>query len=63
MPPDEEVTLDKVEEDIRTRDENDSTRQLAPLKPADDAIKIDTTNLGIDAVVEKMISIIAERTI
>ena len=47
-------TLEDVERDIRQRDENDSTRALAPLKPAPDAIRVDTTNLAIDDVVELM---------
>lgn len=37
-------------EDIRRRDERDSSRSLAPLKPAEDAIVLDTTTLDADAV-------------
>jgi len=51
-------TLEEVEGDIKRRDENDSTRTLAPLKPADDAIIIDTTDLSVDGVVELMLSYI-----
>jgi cytidylate kinase len=47
-------TLEDVERDIRQRDENDSTRDLAPLKPAPDAIRVDSTDLDIDGVVELM---------
>jgi len=48
-------SLADVERDIIRRDENDSTRSLAPLKPAADAIIIDSTKLSIDQVVAKMI--------
>lgn len=56
------LTLEDVEKDMRRRDENDSTRELAPLKPADDAIIIDSSKLSIDAVVELMLSHIQRRT-
>ena len=49
-------TLDEVERDIQQRDKNDSTRAVAPLKPARDAIVIDSTNLTVDQVVERMLS-------
>ena len=49
-------TLDEVERDIQQRDQNDSTRKVAPLKPARDAIIIDSTNLTIEQVVELMVS-------
>lgn len=51
-------TLKEVEREIKRRDKNDSTRTLAPLKPADDAIIIDTTDLSIDEVVDLMLSYI-----
>ena len=49
-------TLDEVERDIQQRDQNDRTREVAPLKPARDAIIIDSTNLTIEQVVELMVS-------
>jgi cytidylate kinase len=49
-------TLEEVEKDIKRRDENDSTRDLAPLKPAEDAIIIDSTDLSVKAVVDRMLS-------
>ena len=39
---------------IVARDERDSTRSVSPLKPADGAIVIDTSSLGIDAVLENI---------
>ncbi len=49
-------TLEEVGRDIQRRDRNDSTREMAPLKPAQDAIMIDTTNLSVAEVVELMVS-------
>ncbi len=49
-------TLDEVERDIQQRDKNDSTRAVAPLKPARDAILIDSTDLTVSQVVERMLS-------
>lgn len=49
-------SLADVEKDIQRRDYNDSHRELAPLKPADDAIIIDTTYLNIDEVVALMLN-------
>lgn len=50
--------LEAVERDMDRRDRNDSTRDLAPLTPAEDAIRIDSTDLSIEAVVEQMVTII-----
>ena len=44
-------TLAQIEADIRRRDENDSRRDIAPLKPADDAICLDSSTLTAEAVV------------
>lgn len=48
-------TLEAVQEDIRNRDYNDSHRELSPLKPAADALIIDTTHLTVEEVVEVML--------
>lgn len=47
----ENVTFDKVLEDIEQRDYNDSHRAVSPLKQADDAILLDTTGMSIGEVV------------
>lgn len=47
-------TLEDVGKNIRHRDKNDSTRVLAPLKPAKDAVIIDSTDLSVEAVVDHM---------
>ena len=54
------LTIEKIEQDINCRDENDRTRPLAPLKPAEDAIIIDSTDLSVREVVDLMLSHIAE---
>ena len=53
------VTLDEVEQDIIQRDKNDSTRAIAPLKPAQDAVIIDSSDKTVGEVVESMIAHIA----
>lgn len=54
-------SYDEVLQGIRERDRRDSTREIAPLRRAEDAIYVDSTNLSIEQVVEKMIKIIEER--
>jgi cytidylate kinase len=49
------VSLDEVAATMRKRDKDDSTRVLAPLKPAHDAVIIDSTSLGVDDVVGLMV--------
>jgi cytidylate kinase len=51
-----ESDYQKVIDDMRLRDKNDSSRSLAPLKKADDAVLIDTTSLDINAVVALVLS-------
>ena len=48
-------TKEDVEADMIRRDHHDSHRELSPLKPAHDAVLIDTTRLSIDAVVQTML--------
>ncbi len=53
--------LEEVREDIRRRDENDRSRQLAPLKMPDDAVRIDTSDLSIEEVLSEIARLVAER--
>jgi len=46
--------LEDVKKDIEYRDKNDSNREFAPLSKAPDAIEIDTTDLTIEQVVNKI---------
>ncbi|PIP18862.1 MAG: cytidylate kinase [Candidatus Omnitrophica bacterium CG08_land_8_20_14_0_20_41_16] len=49
------VTVDAVEDDLSNRDKIDSNREFAPLKKADDAIYVDTTDMTIEEVVSKIL--------
>lgn len=53
-----EVNLSKLEQEITERDYKDSTRKIAPLKKATDAIEIITDNLTIEEVVDKIIRLL-----
>ena len=57
----EKVQFDTMLTDIKSRDHFDSTRRVSPLKKADDAITIDTTNMSIDEQVAKVLSIVSEK--
>ena len=57
----ESISRERVREDLITRDHQDMNRTLAPLKPAEDALTIDTTNLTLDQVVEKILGEIGKR--
>ncbi len=50
------ITFEAVEADLRNRDRIDSTRAVAPLKKADDAIYLDTTKMSIDEVVQTILT-------
>jgi len=51
---DQDVTLDDLIKSIQDRDDKDSRRSVGPLKPAEDAIIIDTENLTLEQVVDKI---------
>lgn len=53
-----DIDFDKVKADIAARDYQDENRAIAPLVKVDDAVLIDTTNLTITEVVEKMTELI-----
>lgn len=53
----EQADLAKIEEDIRERDNRDMNREISPLKQAEDAILVDTSNMSIEQVVQEIISI------
>ena len=53
-----DIDFDKVKADIAVRDYQDENRDIAPLVKVDDAVLIDTTNLTITEVVEKMTELI-----
>lgn len=53
--------INKVISEISKRDENDKSRKQSPLKMADDAVLIDTTNMSIEMVVDKIIKLIKQK--
>jgi len=56
----QKVSENEVAKDLTNRDNIDSTRQASPLRQAQDAIYIDTTDLSIEQVVEKMFNLCKE---
>ena len=57
----EKVTYEEILRQLKKRDEQDSSREISPLKPADDAIVIDTTNMSIQEVVDEIVRLYMER--
>lgn len=53
--------LVQLTEEIARRDQIDTEREFSPLRKADDAVEINTTNLGIDDVVNKIMALVLER--
>lgn len=51
-------SLEQIEQDIRRRDANDSSRDIAPLKPATDAVVIDSTSMNARQVVDQMMALV-----
>ena len=56
-----QIPYEEILESVKNRDYIDSHREIAPLKQAEDAIYIDSTNMSIDEVVEEIISIINKK--
>lgn len=54
-------SLEEVEADLKERDYRDMNRENSPLRKADDAIEIDSTNMEIEEVVEMVLSIVKEK--
>ena len=54
----QQTNFESVKQDMIYRDKNDSEREFAPLRQAEDALLLDTTELGFDEVVEKVLDII-----
>ena len=55
------ASLPDLLEEIRARDDRDMSRAVAPLRPADDAIVIDSTDMGIEEVTSAVLMLAAER--
>ena len=57
----EKKSIENVIKDINKRDHKDSTRKHSPLTKSEDAIVIDTSNLGINKVIDKIVNIINKK--
>jgi cytidylate kinase len=57
----EAITYEAVLADIRRRDERDAGREAAPMRPAADAVLLDTTNLDIEAAFDTAVSVIVKK--
>lgn len=53
----EQVALDEILAQQRQRDQRDSSRADSPLRPADDAVLVDSTNMSIEAVVQRVLEL------
>ena len=53
-------SLEQIQKAIEERDKSDENRAIGPLRPAEDAIVVDTTGLGIEEVVEKLLDYVKE---
>lgn len=58
---DDPAKAEKLRRDMQERDQRDTTRSASPLKPADDAIHIDSSRLSIEEVIARAEAIVAER--
>ncbi len=56
------VNYEEVLKEVKERDEQDSGRELAPLKPALDAVMVDTTDSSAEQIVEKLLRIVREKS-
>lgn len=55
------VSREEVERELISRDTQDSSRKIAPLKPAEDAVVIDTTSMSVNEVLQKILKLVEER--
>lgn len=58
---DKDVSYDDILRDIIKRDENDRSRETAPLRMADDAVKVDTTSMDLETAVNAVLGIIKQK--
>ena len=56
-----DASLSSLLKEIQARDARDTQRSVAPLKPADDAITLDTTRLSIPEVVDRLTELLAQK--
>jgi cytidylate kinase len=56
-----DVSLEQTRQEVQARDERDRSRDIAPLRPAEDAHVIDTSALDVDQVLDRMMAVIAAK--
>lgn len=56
-----DLELARIAREIEERDRQDMARDIAPLRPAPDAVYIDSSSMSVDEVVEKMLSVVREK--
>jgi cytidylate kinase len=54
--------INAIAKDIAERDYRDMHREIAPLRQAEDAVLVDTSDMGIDEVAERILEIVREKT-
>ena len=54
----QQCDIDEIENDIKDRDYRDMHREVSPLKQADDAVLVDSSDMDIDEVVDKIVSLV-----
>lgn len=57
-----EADYDKIFEEVQARDYQDSHREVSPLRQAEDAVLLDTSDLNIEEVIDAVADIITEKT-
>lgn len=57
----EEVSFERVLADQRARDARDSSRAIAPLRPADDAVEVNTDGLTVEEVINRVMTLLTQR--
>ena len=57
----QDANFDEILREIRQRDEQDRTRAIAPLRPAEDSVTLDTTTLDLKGSLAALLTIVRER--
>ena len=58
----EAAVLEEIAAEIADRDHRDMTREVSPLKQAEDAVLVDTSDMTIDEVTQRILDIVKEKT-
>lgn len=58
----EPAVLEEIAAEIAERDHRDMTREVSPLRQAEDAVLVDTSDMGIDEVADRILEIVREKT-